>query len=158
MPSPADSSSPADPAAIAAAQTLARREAENSSVVEAAAAAEQAAAGESAAVPAAGGWQAVPAAAKIPPTEAETAAAELSAETSSPADYRPLQVTPNSNVAAAAYSAKTMQLLVTFHRDDRQFVYSGVTADVVAAMERAEDTGKFFYWKIRTAFPYEEVT
>lgn len=146
---------PDSPPSAAALAELARAEAEASRTVRAAAAAESAAEAAVAAEGTVG--QAAAAGAKTAPTGSEQEAALRRQQAQHAPTYRPLQVKPNTNVRLAWYAEKAMSLMVEFWRDQRVYRYSQISVDVIEAMERAPDTGVFFYHEIRTAFPYDEV-
>lgn len=92
------------------------------------------------------------------PSSAQTDADQLTQSVVQPPTYRQLQVPPNTNFRAAYYDAQSTTLRIEFNRGGRVYLYYQVPLDLIAAFERAPDSGKFFYDNVRMVFPYEEVS
>lgn len=70
--------------------------------------------------------------------------------------WRALQLTPSTNIASARYDEQATELEIQFQRQARTYTYHQVPADVIAAWERAESSGKFFLRRVKDQYTYEE--
>jgi hypothetical protein len=63
----------------------------------------------------------------------------------------------SSDIAAAEYDVDRSLLTITFRKQDRIYLYSGVTRDVWDAFILAPSPGKFFNAKLRGVYPFERL-
>lgn len=67
-----------------------------------------------------------------------------------------LQLKASSTIQSAAYWPKKQYLLVSF-KSGHTYSYQGVGQTVLEYWEGAASAGSFFYYNIRTSYPYQKV-
>jgi|SRR6516164_151038 hypothetical protein len=67
-----------------------------------------------------------------------------------------LSTKASSTIQSAAYFTKKEYLVVSF-KSGGSYSYSGVPVDVVRRWENASSAGSYFYYNIRTSFPYQKL-
>jgi hypothetical protein len=63
---------------------------------------------------------------------------------------------PSSNIRKATYRPHNKKLTVEF-KNDSIYEYSEVPSEIIDEWENADSVGSFHYWRIRNAFPYQQV-
>lgn len=72
--------------------------------------------------------------------------------------FRPLKITPSTNVAAVEYDPDTTTLVITYHRNLRRYRYDQVPWDVAAGFENSGLTaGRYFNLFVLGVFGYTEI-
>ena len=67
-----------------------------------------------------------------------------------------LSLKSSSTIQSAAFWPSRKYLLVSF-KSGHTYSYNGVTVDVVRHWEQAGSAGSFFYYNIRTSYPYQKM-
>ena len=69
--------------------------------------------------------------------------------------YRAIPIQPSTNLAAAQYNDDTQDLLITFVRQGRRYVYHDVPIDIVEGLSKAISSGLYFIMHIKDYYEYE---